>query len=241
MRVLQRLSDHNADFASGGHVTLAFLGDSVTHGSFELEDYGDRFEGINDYAAVYHNRLKEMLNILFPNAPINVINAGIGGDSAPGGAGRLERDVLRHQPDLCAVCFGLNDVHGGAEGLGRYLTALRSIFAALKNSDVETVFMTPNMMNTYVSGKCGELGKKVAETTAQLQNGGPMDAYIDGARSLCAEMGIPVCDCYARWKTLAAAGVDITRLLSNHINHPTREMHLMFAHMLLDMILGYDG
>ena len=35
---------------------------------------------------------------------------------------------------------------------------------------------------------------------------------------------------------LRAAGVDTTALLSNHINHPTREMHDLFAISLLETI-----
>lgn len=237
MEIIRRLSTHNINLSSGGHVTLAFIGESVTHGIFDLEDYGDRFVGISDYEAVYHNILKKKLNMFFPNAPVNIINAGINGDSAAGGLKRLERDVLRYDPDLCVVCFGLNDVHGDKEGLERYLSSLRSIFTALKDGGIETIFMTPNMMNTYVSGLCGELGKMIAETTAKLQNGGIMDAYMDGARALCVALDVPVCDCYAKWKALAAAGVDTTRLLSNHINHPSREMHTMFTEMLFDLMM----
>lgn len=237
MKLMQTLSERNTDLLAKGPVTLAFLGDSVTHGVFELEENGQSFVGISDYGAVYHSRLKEWLQVLYPKAPINVINAGIGGDSAPGGAKRLERDVLRFQPDLCVVCFGLNDVHGGMEGWERYLSALREIFAALKARGIETIFLTPNRMNAYVSTNCGEVVRRIAEATARLQNDGVMDAYMDGARALCAEMGVPVCDGYARWQALHAAGVDTTRLLSNRINHPTREMHRMFASMLLEVIL----
>ena len=34
-------------------------------------------------------------------------------------------------------------------------------------------------------------------------------------------------------------GVDIVRLLSNRINHPTEEMYWMFAKSLFDMIMGF--
>lgn len=48
----------------------------------------------------------------------------------------------------------------------------------------------------------------------------------------------PVCDCYAQWKQLQAAGVNTTELLSNKLNHPTREMNWLFAVSLLRSILG---
>lgn len=37
---------------------------------------------------------------------------------------------------------------------------------------------------------------------------------------------------------MAKAGVDTTSLLSNDINHPTREMHYLFAYELVKMIIG---
>ena len=62
---------------------------------------------------------------------------------------------------------------------------------------------------------------------------------MDAARQMAAERGIPVCDCYAEWKRMAAEGVDTTALLCNHINHPSREMHKLFAEMLFETIFGF--
>ena len=69
------------------------------------------------------------------------------------------------------------------------------------------------------------------------QNGGYFDKLIDIARDICSARGIPVCDCYAIWKSLHAAGVDTTELLSNKINHPTREMNKMFAYELVKCMI----
>ena len=66
---------------------------------------------------------------------------------------------------------------------------------------------------------------------------GDMDLYMDAARALCAERNIPVCDCYAKWKKMAENGIDVTELLANKINHPTREMNWLFAVSLLETML----
>ena len=60
---------------------------------------------------------------------------------------------------------------------------------------------------------------------------------MNAARRLCAEMGVALCDCYDRWQAMKQAGIDTTALLANHINHPSRVMHGMFAGMLLDTML----
>ena len=46
-----------------------------------------------------------------------------------------------------------------------------------------------------------------------------------------------MCDCYADWKRMDAVGIDTTALLSNHINHPTRALHWLFAWRLFETIL----
>ena len=94
--------------------------------------------------------------------------------------------------------------------------------------------MTPNMMNTRVSPHLTDPDfVALAKRTAELQNDGVFDAHIEAARMLCRERGVAVCDCYAIWKKLAAGGVDTTELLSNKINHPTREMNRVFAYELV--------
>lgn len=239
MEIMNKIREKAADNHGKGGVTIAFLGDSVTQGCFEVTE--KRSEGLNvvfDKESTYHGYLDRIFSMLFPNVPINIINAGISGGSAPHGLERLERDVLRFQPDLTVVCFGLNDCGGGEEGLPKYCDALEEIFRKLKEAGSEVIFMTPNMMNTYVSeDTTSKLLSQIAESTAKRQNEGVFDIYIDAAVAVCEKHGVKVCDCYSKWKRLAANGVDTTSLLSNRINHPTREMNWLFAVSLLDTIL----
>ena len=226
LKLFQKL---NGDLRQDGFATLVALGDSVTQGCFESSP------AQCDYTAVYHNQLKLKLNSLF-RQPLNVINAGIGGDNAPGGAARLERDVLSHHPDLVTVCYGLNDVHGEKEN---YLNALEEIFTNLKEAGVCTIFMTPNMMNTRVLDSVPEGWlRDTAHRTAEIQNNGRMDEYISEAIALAKRMDVPVCDCYTIWKQMEAAGVDISASLANGINHPNRELHQLFANELLKTLLA---
>ena len=83
----------------------------------------------------------------------------------------------------------------------------------------------------------GELCRNIAQSIVQTQNGGVLDLYIQAAVALCAREQVPVCDCYARWKRLQESGADTTGLLANYLNHPTRQMHWLFAAALADTIL----
>ena len=62
---------------------------------------------------------------------------------------------------------------------------------------------------------------------------------MEKAMEVCRNNDVPVCDCYRKWKKLKENGVDITRLLSNRVNHPTEAMHWMFAASLFEMIMDF--
>lgn len=88
---------------SSESVRIAFFGDSVTQGCFE----GD-YDPANE-AYTYRSRFCKKLGQAYPQAKIEMINAGIAGNISGQGLYRMQRDVLDRQPDLCIVCFGIND------------------------------------------------------------------------------------------------------------------------------------
>ena len=240
MKIVEKLKsklDNNRDLEG---VVIAFLGDSVTQGCFELyKKENNVVETIFDQRYSYERSVADILSILYPSVPINTINAGISGDNSGRGLRRLERDVLRHEPDLTVVCYGLNDCGLGDDSVAIYTENLRGIFEKILASGSELIFMTPNMMNTKVSPQITDPDFiRIAEGTQVKQNEGYFDAHIESARALCTEMNVPVCDCYAIWKRLYECGINTTELLSNKINHPTREMNKMFAYELVRTMLS---
>ncbi len=239
MRIMETMARKARDHSRYEGVTIAFLGDSVTQGCFEIyKKESNQIETIFDKRHSYEQYVFDILATLFPNVTVNIINAGISGDQAPRGLERLERDVLRHQPDLTVVCYGLNDCGTKEGSVERYVQALAGIFERLRDANCEIIFMTPNMMNTSVSPHLTDPDFiKLAHACAEKQNGGVFDRHIDGARALCHRMRIPVCDCYAIWKRMHQSGVDVTELLANKINHPTREMNQLFAYELVKTML----
>ncbi len=208
-----------------GPINIVIFGDSVSHGAVN---------GYIDYENVYWNLLKKRLNQFRDYIPVNMINASIGGTTAKDSRERMEQQVLCHNPDLIIICFGLNDVNGT---LDDYIDSLRQIFDQCLTARIDAIFMTPNMLNTYVADDTPAQYREYAFKTAQMQNSGRMDKYINCAIKLAEDMCIPVCDCYSKWKKLAETQ-DTTLLLANRINHPVSEMHKLFADELYDMIIG---
>ena len=232
MNLIQYLK--TAAYPHTGTPVIAFLGDSVTHGAFECVQEGTA-GCIFDFEAVYHARLRRMLLAVNPWLPVSIINAGVAGDNATMGLARLDRDVIAHKPHICVVNFGLNDL---SETVEEYVAAMRAIFTRLREAGIAPILLTPGMLNTYVHEDTVPQYREFAAVTAMWHNSGHMDAYVEAARALAADMGIPVADAYAHWKIMEAEGADITACLSNCINHPTRELHQVFADVLMEVLDG---
>ena len=228
MKVYEKLMMDRDGLKANGAINIVIFGDSVSHAAFN--DYFD-------FEKVYWNVLKKKLHAHRNYIPINMICSAIGGVTAQGSLHRLEQQVLAFPADLVIVAFGLNDVNGKLED---FLEALREIFGKCQERGFDVIFMTENMMNTYVAEDTPEKYREYAYKTADMQNGGRVDEFFAAATALADEMNVTVCDCYAKWKALAESGVDTTTLLANRINHPTEEMHELFADALYELIVG-DG
>ena len=226
MKVQEKLQMDKLQLIENGAITIVAFGDSVTHGAVNI--------GEIDYESVYWNRLRKKINEKRNYVPVNVINSGIGGTTAAKSVARLESQVLTHKPDLVIVCFGLNDINGELQD---FVGALREMFSRIQEIGSDLIFMTPNMLNTRVAEDTAEIYLEYAQRMADIQNGGKMDLFIESAVKLAESMNVTVCDCYAKWKELAKTQ-DTTMLLANRINHPTREMHELFAQSLFDIIFA---
>lgn len=242
MNLLERLVEKTKDKTHPQGVCLAFLGDSVTQGCFEIyKDETGRILPVTEATSAYAQLLFHRLCARYPDTPFHIINAGRSGDRAPGALKRLQRDVLSFHPDLTVVCLGLNDCDDRADSVDTYCAALKEIFTALHEGGSEVIFMTPNTMSFYVSEVLTDPDIiAVAARKTALQTSGCFDRHIEAAIALCRNMGVRVCDCYAQWQAMQRAGTDVTALLSNAINHPTRELHALFADALMKTLLQGD-
>ena len=226
MKITEKIKMDEVEFKKNGAINIVALGDSVTHGCLSADEF--------DYEAPYWNQLRKKINALKPSIPVNVINSGIGATTAPQGVERLERDVICHHPDLVIVCFGLNDVNFPLED---FENALYEIFTRCsKISDV--IYLAPNMLNSYVHKNTHPRHVNYAHQTMDYQINGKMDLYMEKAKEVASKCSVYVCDGYGYMKKAEKEGRDTTEMLSNFVNHPTREIHKIFADMLFDIIFG---
>ena len=116
--------------------TVVFLGDSITE------------------QQLYTNYVESYLVSRFPGLNLRFYNAGWGGDVAPGGLERLDRDVLSLKPSLVTICYGMNDagyVFPTREIRERFEKAMRRIIARLKARGIRTVLFTPGFADVTAS------------------------------------------------------------------------------------------
>ncbi len=238
MKIIEKIMAKQVNPIQGKPITLAFLGDSVTQGCFELyKTSAQSLETEFRVADGYHSKLRHLLELCYPNVPVNMIHAGISGDNVVSGLARVERDVIAYHPDLTVVSFGLNDCAHGVEKLDEYRNALKELLEKVKASGSEVIFMTQNLMAHEVSPEVSDQYLREVFTNMTPHHTDFLK-YMDTARDVCAELEVPVCDCCRKWEILKKNGVNIIRLLANRINHPVEEMHWLFAVSLFEMMQG---
>ena len=93
-----RIADVMRRAKAGEEITIGVIGGSITQGS-----------SASSQDKCYASLLKNWWEEKFPEATIHFINAGIGGTTSYYGVHRVEKDLLRYNPDLVVVEFSVND------------------------------------------------------------------------------------------------------------------------------------
>ncbi len=124
---------------------------------------------------------------------MNLVNAGIGGNTTDHAKQRLERDVLSQDPDFVIISFGSNDFHrvnGDPQvELDTYKTNLLDFVAAVRQANATPIFMTPPFISEGASG--GPLLYPEGTVNAAL------DTYVDAMRELAEEETVHLIDIHA--------------------------------------------
>lgn len=228
LRFHKRISDFEASRDTAAILTCAF-GDSVTQGWMENEKLDDR--------NVFHALVTDALRTAHPRGVFNTLNAGIGGQTIKGSLTRLDRDVIRHQPDLVWIGFGLNDSSKGLEGVAAFKKNLRLCVEKItQNTEAAIILLTPNMMCFAETDRIPERWQKAFPTFRDRQVSGVLAAYAEAIRQVGEETDTLVADVYAEWERRKALGEDTDRLLANGLNHPTREGHRLTSDLILKVL-----
>jgi acyl-CoA thioesterase I len=228
-RMIEKTND-----AAAAPVLIVAFGDSVTQGMTAL--------GQQTHNGVYHAQFKRSLEIYYPNCTFSVINAGASGQTATDALQRLDRDVIRHQPDLTLIAFGLNDAWQGIPGLVGFKTALTTLVRRTQTeTQSDVMVLTPSFMNKATdamhAARVASEHQGLIAGMAAIQNSGTLAAYAEAIREVAKVCDVVCADVYEEWEGNAAGGVNTDMWLANGLNHPTEEAHSVTADLLIAWVL----
>ncbi|MCC9605556.1 SGNH/GDSL hydrolase family protein [Blastopirellula sp. JC732] len=184
--------------------------------------FGDSITGV-----YYHSGSKrawcDMLGLLlqqaYPGAKLEMINAGVSGHTTVNALARIERDVLKKEPNLVVIGFGMNDV--ARTPFEEFAPNLREIIRRCQEVGAEVVLCTPNA---------------VSETEPRPEV--KVAKYSEAIRAVAAELQLPVVDIFTSWKQLREDDpVGWSLLMSDEI-HPNMTGHIRFAELIGSTIVG---
>lgn len=244
MKIMERMAARAKDTGANRPILIACLGDSVTHGCFELPEISTQLlESSCRPWEGFPMKLQRRLTELYPLAAPTVLNAGVGGDNAAQMAKRLERDVLAFRPDLVILEVGLNDCPGyeSDADVVRFGEKVSEIMDKILDTGAELILLTPNAMcaRLHEQAPNEENWRSFYERVVKLQTGGVMTKYVDEAKLQAQMRGVPVADAYARWEQMRSQGIDTTSLLANRVNHPKPQMHDLFVEEIIRTMQMY--
>ncbi len=162
-------ADEPKDFFFKAGDRVMFLGDSIT------EQYQ------------YSTDIELYLTTRFPKWNILFLNAGIGGDTATGGANRFASHVLAEKPTAITINFGMNDAGYGNFDENRhkpYLQNTEKMLVDAKAAGARVALVSPNAVDRRIQ----ERFKLYLETQKQFY------APLSG---LAAKHGASFADQYA--------------------------------------------
>lgn len=192
------------------HVTIVGFGNSITEAVVGIPDERQRWLSL----------LKQYLAAAFPQFEFQVINSGIGGNSAREAMTRFGKDVLSHAPDFVILEFG-----GNNEDLARPERIVRPAefrellekYAAGLPAQTKTIVVTfPPVLDDLHA-----YGKNPAFTEYYRQAGG-IDKTVGPYRKLTVqfalEHGFPLYDLHRELLELGRLNGRLTYTLSDGIH-----------------------
>lgn len=203
-------------------IRIAAFGDSITLGTSSGQVTEEQ---------TYRRVLERNLNTTAGRS-VQVINAGVGGDTTELALGRLESDVLRHDPDWCIVIFGVNDAgyyRPDTDSFAdtprvpadTYRSNLHKIIERLQSAGINPVLVTPVPMGPKYWGT--HLEQYRSHGLNYL-----VSEYADIMRQVGNEYHVPVVDVFQEFMSRPGATEEF---LPDGI-HPNAEGQAIIAQAL---------
>ncbi len=147
--VAAHAAEDGKDFFFKPNDRIVFLGDSIT-AQYQYSTYVELY-----------------LTTRMPKGNFTFINAGIGGDTANGGAGRFQNHVLAEKPTAITINFGMNDGGYGAfnpQGNKVFVEKTVAMLEMANKAGARVALLSPNAVDRRNKSN----GKLYVETQKQF-------------------------------------------------------------------------
>lgn len=201
---------------------VVFLGDSIT--------------ALGDYTRL----TMSYVTMREPGATIAFLrNAGLPGDTAPGGVKRLANDVLSQQPTVVTICFGMNDGRippFTPQMADTFMAGMSNLVATLTAAHIRVVLLTPGCVDPETAPRWFKEPGEPEQCNAML---GRLAARVT---AWAAREKLPVADIHSAMLDAMAKGKAATphwTMIPDGI-HPDTVGAAVMAYTLVGA-LGYTG
>jgi lysophospholipase L1-like esterase len=195
-------------------VRVAYLGGSITE--------------VDGWRALTTEWLREQ-----GDAAIDEINAALGGTGSYLGLFRLERDVLRHRPDLVFVEFAVNDLKAPPRMIEAALGGIvRQIWRANRRADIVFVYTYARELGPDL--RAGRDPPSIAAAEAIAARYGIPSIHVASAVQARLRDGSAVLQAYV--KDPAADAGDEAVVLTSDGTHPTAAGHRFYADVVAQVL-----
>ncbi|MHC4885786.1 MAG: SGNH/GDSL hydrolase family protein [Planctomycetota bacterium] len=209
-----------------------------------LVTFGDSTTAPRGNLRIYTDALRDVL--AERASGIEVINAGVPGNTTADGRERFERDVLTHQPDLVVMQFGINDAAvdvwksppatAPRVPLSRYKANLAHFVEALRQRTCRVILMTPNPMS-WTPALRQQYGRPPYGRDDPDGFNEVLRDYVAAVRDLARQHGIECLDVYAAFQDYGRApGRSVGDLLLDGM-HPNADGHHLVLELLQEVLM----
>ena len=160
------------------------------------------------------------LGRMYPKAKIEVVNAGVSGNSTVQALQRIRTDVLDRKPHLVAVMFGMNDVVRNTPQT--FHDNLVNIVNQCRGAGSEVVLMTSNAI--------------LPEDSRRPE--GRLEEFVQVTRAVGRELGVPVADCYRAYADVRRVSRRAFLEVMSDTIHPNMRGHKIFAEEVAYAVSG---
>lgn len=202
--------------------------------------FGDSTTAFRDTVEkVYSQRLELLVNDR--GVQVAVLNSGKAKSDTDDARSRFDQDVLRHNPDVTILQFGINDaavdVFDGTDkprvGLERFTSNLKYFESALEDVGSKCILMTPNPLR-WAPHTREKFGRAPYEPDAPRGFSILVDDYAQAVREIAASTGATLVDIHRAFER-PEGNVTTGSLLLDGM-HPNDRGHELVAGLLCPVV-----